>query len=394
MAYMLSLRPHSPLKRSFSDHPYLQPCSPLKEPFLGPIGDVTARNASACSLYTLSSNRSNFWSVGNENTPPLASQSLLDLGTERQTYGFDVRLGELVPRKRTCRADIAPLLLSQTPAASSKLERRTENPQHAIEFSSRSESSTEDVDASDDPSEESDLFNMYEAIHVPVPQGQHPDKAGHENQDQKEVIPAAYPNDLQPFRRWMSTLRRRHLHRCKKQDLSFVGGEEVLTLQPPQRTAEGSGRRISESMTSSMGFVTAIKTTTLTNTSTSIAPTSEKGLHSRALLGNRSSHADSRRSTDSHRGGHWPIIDESAWLRSLQRRKVVEELIASEESYIADLKVLINVILFLTIIPALADISIGLLHDYYRPSCPSWPDEIIYPAEHSTDLAASRGSPC
>lgn len=46
---------------------------------------------------------------------------------------------------------------------------------------------------------------------------------------------------------------------------------------------------------------------------------------------------------DSHRGLLGPIMDESAWLRSLQRRKIVEELIASEEGYIADLKVLINV---------------------------------------------------
>lgn len=46
---------------------------------------------------------------------------------------------------------------------------------------------------------------------------------------------------------------------------------------------------------------------------------------------------------DSHRGTLGPIIDESAWLRSLQRRKIVEELIVSEEGYIADLKILINV---------------------------------------------------
>jgi hypothetical protein len=92
-----------------------------------------------------------------------------------------------------------------------------------------------------------------------------------------------------------------------------------------------------------MAFVTAVKSTSITIASTSIAPTSAKGPQSKARLGNRSSNTDARRSMDSHHGGLGPVIDESAWLRSLQRRKVVEELIASEEGYIADLKVLINV---------------------------------------------------
>lgn len=70
---------------------------------------------------------------------------------------------------------------------------------------------------------------------------------------------------------------------------------------------------------------------------------SERAEHKTTRFGNRSSNTDARRSIDSNRGGLGPVLDESAWLRSLQRRKVVEELIASEESYIADLKVLINV---------------------------------------------------
>ncbi|KAJ4345126.1 hypothetical protein N0V95_005898 [Ascochyta clinopodiicola] len=103
-----------------------------------------------------------------------------------------------------------------------------------------------------------------------------------------------------------------------------------------------------------MGFVTRVKTSSLTVGSTSIAPISEKGLHNKIRLDNRSSNTDARRSTESHRGGLGPVIDESAWLRSLQRRKVVEELIASEESYIADLKVLINdYFMILTALPAL-----------------------------------------
>lgn len=49
-----------------------------------------------------------------------------------------------------------------------------------------------------------------------------------------------------------------------------------------------------------------------------------------------------RASMDSNHGSA-QIIDEAAWGRAVQRRQTLEELVSSEESYIADLKVLINV---------------------------------------------------
>ncbi|KAF2627569.1 hypothetical protein BU25DRAFT_392740 [Macroventuria anomochaeta] len=354
MAYVLSLRPHSPLKRSFSDNPYLQSCSPLKEPFLGPLSDVTARNTSACSLYTLGSNRSNIWNLGNENTPPLTSQSLLNLVPEKPAYDFGVQHGDHVPRKRNCGVNRAPPSLSRTAAPPNSFPRKTADLQYVMESSSNSENSAEDMDVDDSHIEESELFNLYEAIHVPLPEGRFSDHSGSEKQDVQDPTPQALPTEPQPFRRWMSTLRRRHLHRRKKQELSFDGAEEVLAVRSPLSTTTDSVRRTSESMTSSMGFVTTVKTTSITIASTSIAPTSERGPHNKVRLGNRSSNTDARRSMESHRGGLGPVIDESAWLRSLQRRKVVEELIASEESYIADLKVLINdYFMILTALPAL-----------------------------------------
>lgn len=339
MAYVLSLRPHSPLKRSFSDNPYLQSCSPLKEAFLGSLGDVTARNTSACSLYTLGSNRSNIWNLGNENTPPLTSQSLLNLVPESQAYDFGVQFGVHVPRKRTCGVNRAPPSVSRTAAPSNPFSRKMAGLQHVTEFSSTSESSAEDMDVDNSHIEESELFDLYETTHVPLLEGRSSDN----EQNVPEHTPEILPTEPQPFRRWMSTLRRRHLHRRKKQELSFDGTEDILAVRLPLPTTTDSTRRISESMTSSIGFVTTVKTTSITVASTSIAPTSERDPHNKVRLGNRSGNTDARRSMESHRGGLGPVIDESAWLRSLQRRKVVEELIASEESYIADLKVLINV---------------------------------------------------
>ncbi|KAH6642950.1 hypothetical protein C7974DRAFT_431259 [Boeremia exigua] len=350
MAYVLSLQPHSPLKRSFSDNPYLQSCSPMKDPFLVPLGDVTARNTSACSLYTLGSNRSSFWKLGKENTPPLTSQSLLNLGTEHQASEFRLQLGDHVPRKRTYGLHRAPSALPRSRATSNHISRKAVDLEHVTESSKRSESSPSGVDVDDSRTDGSELFDLYKAIHVPLPET----NSGDDKRERRIDTPEALLTDPQPFRRWMSTLRRRHLHRRRKQELSFDGGEEVLFVRSPQPTTTDSVRRTSESMTSSMGFVTATKTTSVTVASTSIAPASEQGPHNNGRLGNRSSNTDARRSTDSHRGGIGSVIDESAWLRSLQRRKVVEELMASEESYIADLKVLINdYFMILTALPAL-----------------------------------------
>lgn len=343
MAYVLSLGPHHPIKRSFSENHYLQSRPPTKEPFLGPLGDITARNTSACSLYTLGSNKSNIWKLGNENTPPLTSQSLLNLVPETQGYDFVAQHVEHGPRKRNFGAIGAPSSLSRTTNPSNPFSRKSKQLQHVTESSSGTESSAEYVHVDDSHTEESDLFNLYEAIHASPPEERFSDNTGSERQDVQGSPQESLPTEPQPFRRWMSALRRRHIQRRKKPEMSIDGAGQVLVVGSPQSNLTGLERRTSESMTSSMGFVTTVKTTSITIASTSIAPTSERMPRNRMRLGNRSSNTDVRRSTDSHRGGLGPVIDESAWLRSLQRRKVVEELIASEESYIADLKVLINV---------------------------------------------------
>ena len=342
MAYVLSLRPCSPLKRSFSDNPYLASCSPLKESFLGPLGETAARNNSTCSLYTVASNGSNAWNTGIVNAPPLASQSLLSLAPGDRLREPGVHVEHAASRRRICQINRAPPLLSRTPIAPNPWSKKPTDPQHAGEIPSGSQITAEQVDVNDHDAEKSDLLNLYEAIHVPSSEQRSPDNIACEQEDAHGLTPDVH-RDGQPFRRWMSTLRRRHLRRRRKQDLSFDGGDEVLAVRSPLPTTVNSTRKTSESMTSSMGFITTVKTTSVTVGSTSLVPTSDKGPHDRMRNGNRSSTTDARRSMESHCGGLGPVIDESAWLRSFKRRKVVEELIASEESYIADLKVLVNV---------------------------------------------------
>jgi hypothetical protein len=349
MAYVLSLRPHSPLKRSFSDNPYLQSCSPIKEPLLGPLSDITARNTSACSLYSLGPNRVGSWAHGNENTPHLASQSLLNLVPENKHGTLAVRPVDCRPHKQGGPVGRPLPFLSRVTAPSNPCSRKSRGAHQVPDLSTSSSSSSEVMDVDDSHTGESELFDLYEAIHVPLPTGQFSNHTDNEPPGELELTPPIKAVISQPFGRWLSTLRRRHIQRRNDQisgavRLSFdnAPGERDGLLRPPR--PQDSLRRNSESMSSSMGCITTVRSASMTIGSTSIAPRSENGFHGKSRIGNRSSHySDARRSLDSHRGPLGPVIDESAWLRSLQRRKVVEELIASEEGYISDLKVLINV---------------------------------------------------
>ncbi|KAF1851488.1 uncharacterized protein K460DRAFT_413044 [Cucurbitaria berberidis CBS 394.84] len=360
MAYVLSLRPHSPLKRSFSDNPYLNVCSPLKNTLLGPLGDITTRNASTCSLYSRESNRGGDWARANENTPPLTSRSLLDLVPGNNGSAFSIRRVIDEP-KTNCGIDHSSPSFPQVVAPSNPYSRKSNPTQHVERLSSSSGSSVEALDSEDSNLDESELFDLYEAIHIPLPQGRSSENTGSEPHPEEEILSASVPVNSQPFRRWMSTLRRRHVQRRREHDTdvprpSFDTTDRDFVLLPQPEKLLESVRRTSGSMSSSMNCVTAMKSASITIAGTSIAPHSDTGLYSKGRLGNRSSnYSDVRRSLDSHRGTLGPVLDESAWLRSLQRRKVVEELIASEEGYIADLKVLINdYFMILTALPTLA----------------------------------------
>ncbi|KAF2677026.1 hypothetical protein K458DRAFT_409942 [Lentithecium fluviatile CBS 122367] len=365
MAYVLSLRPQSPLKRSFSDNPYLQPCSPLKDLTMGALRNITPRNASACSLYSLGSNSAGEWLRGTENTPPpLTSHSLLDLVPEKEPHGSQDRANEHVPRKRSCGLNRPPPSFSRaTTAPSHPYSKRRGEIEPVTEPLDSDPSSPEPMIVDSNTDDDTDFFDLYDAIRIPLPEVRWSDNTGdgpHEEPAQASEAGATSP---QPFRRWMSTLRRRHMHR-RRDPISAVPALAVemfeddasfASLQHPLAPMSETGRRVSGSMSSSFGYVTAVKTASITVASVSIAPRSENSaLPGKVRLGNRSSHySDVRKSTDSHRA-LGPILDESAWLRSVQRRRIVEELISSEESYIADLKVLINdYFMILTGIPAL-----------------------------------------
>ena len=156
----------------------------------------------------------------------------------------------------------------------------------------------------------------------------------------------------QPFRRWMTTLRHKNskrkgalIPRRERWSLDDFDGAEPAKLAISQD--ESGNRHQKSSSWSSSGFVTAVKSATVSLGPLSAAPQRRKTRTSTQLhSSNRSSGISdglNRASIDSSQGST-QIIDEAAWNRAIQRRRTLEELISSEESYIADLKVLINVI--------------------------------------------------
>lgn len=154
---------------------------------------------------------------------------------------------------------------------------------------------------------------------------------------------------LPPFRRWVTTLRRRNLQRRKgltpRQERGSLDdpGNGLLDVKfDPRKSTDTPKHRKSLSHSSSMALITAVKTASVTLASVSIGPLRNRTSHFRGAY-RSSGTSEARRSIDSHITALSPVVDEITWLRSLQRRKVLEELISTEESYLADMKAFVNV---------------------------------------------------
>ena len=163
-------------------------------------------------------------------------------------------------------------------------------------------------------------------------------------------IPSSEPTSptksIKPFRHWVSTLRRRKQKHSVPSPTTprstrwILDDFDVHAPLPPQQSRP-SGHKKSDSWTSSIGFVAGVKSATITLASASIAPLSRRASkwrrgHNRSSV---LSGSDARPSTDTQR----ECLDEAGRLRSRKRREKVEELIRTEESYVADLKALSNV---------------------------------------------------
>lgn len=158
------------------------------------------------------------------------------------------------------------------------------------------------------------------------------------------------------FRYWASTLcrkryssphtppqpgRRHTSASLLGQDFPSSAGQDFSTTHNAHR------KRLSNT---SSGFVETIKTASLSNASLSMAPKSHRQTRSSETRGTRSSNI--RISMESEQPIGRPSLDEAAFSRGLKRSQILQEILTSEETYLADLKALSN--LFSTLLTSIA----------------------------------------
>ena len=153
-----------------------------------------------------------------------------------------------------------------------------------------------------------------------------------------------------PIKRLLSTLHHRYSNHkrslsVRKERWSLDDFDENLpAVDFHAQQIKSSGHKKTSSWASS-GFVAAVKSATGNLGALSASPS--QATHRFAPLRNskRSSKLSQVTNQGSVNGNHESrlMVDEAAWDRAIQRRRTLEELISSEESYIADLKVLKNV---------------------------------------------------
>jgi len=155
------------------------------------------------------------------------------------------------------------------------------------------------------------------------------------------------------FKRWMSTLRRRTPGPEREEPIQTA---DFRTPPPEARSSQERQvdltRRFhhkSDSHTSSLGFVTAIKSASLTIASSSMPSVARPSFVGKSPQSRRwmtssiMSTSEARRSLDSNATPFSPMVDEVARKRSVKRRQKIHELVKTEEGYLSDLRALSNV---------------------------------------------------
>ncbi|KAI6093713.1 Dbl homology domain-containing protein [Hypoxylon rubiginosum] len=166
-----------------------------------------------------------------------------------------------------------------------------------------------------------------------------------------------------PFHKWMKSLHKR-AHRPKTR-----GSNGCVEPFPEYSEYSFGGRPLSSdghrksSSGSSYGFVAAVRSASVSLASASVVTrprrhTGRSSLHGRTDLSSRGSMSGQRFSEDSMCLERTVSNDPAITERLLQRRRILEEVINTEESYIGDVKFLMNV--YVTILASLPSPHMGL----------------------------------
>lgn len=167
-----------------------------------------------------------------------------------------------------------------------------------------------------------------------------------------------------PFHRWIRTLRRRGLGRRAPITDDDGSMPRPFSANGLPHKLDGSSHRRQSSSGSSFGFVETVKTASASLASASIFARSRRNSmrSSRSKthtdLSSRASMSSNRCSEDSTGLDKPQVLDKATVERSLQRRRILEELISTEEGYIGDVRFLMNV--YVTLLVSLPTMTSGL----------------------------------
>ncbi|RMZ19616.1 hypothetical protein D0859_16390 [Hortaea werneckii] len=168
-------------------------------------------------------------------------------------------------------------------------------------------------------------------------------KAASLNQDEAEAASSLPPSSSPVnFRRWVSTLRKKKAQKpvqVTPRDQRWTLDDFEASNSPNQTQYRHSQHRKQGSYSSSVAFVTAVRSATATLASASVATVSRRNSKWRRVQrSSLISGSEARPSIETQRS----VMDDAAKARSRKRRERIEELIRTEEGYVADLKALSN----------------------------------------------------
>lgn len=178
--------------------------------------------------------------------------------------------------------------------------------------------------------------------------------------------------EKRPFHRWM-----RSIHRRANQRPTVLNKEaehpswRLQDLKEQDRAAISHRNRHHKSLSgSSFGFVSAVRSTSVSAVSQSRRSIVFSHVRSRTDHSSRASASVPRISEDSVMLERTAALDAAMLQRSLQRRRILEELISTEESYIGDIRFLMNVSFSLLQVPSSFQLNglSALCHDSSIPS--------------------------
>ncbi|KAK6078132.1 RhoGEF domain-containing protein [Seiridium cupressi] len=161
---------------------------------------------------------------------------------------------------------------------------------------------------------------------------------------------------VKPFQKWMKTLHRRAQQRSRQR--SSTDGQVPFPDLPDDGLSYGHRESSSDS---SFGYVAGVRSASISFAGSAFTRSRRNTVISsqrdKADRSSRASMSVGRRSEDSVRSER-SVIDPAVTERLLQRRRILEELIHTEESYIGDVKFLMNV--YITILASLPTQHPGL----------------------------------